>query len=385
MDYRTNVRAIRALADGPEAFWAAVQDTPGFDGRSFGEFATRHLLSSWIAPLLEDERLRELVPADLLEELVKRYASARRRNIAMMDVSKRLATRLDDAGIESLFMKGLIFAERYYGDVHRRHQMDVDVLVRPAALDAALAVIGASGFDTSIDQASGKPMQERLQRIRRPGRHRVPHAVAVGGGEVGVDLHWCLRSRALTRRQEEGIWSSRTRTSLAGTPLHTLSDEHTLMFLLLSIGSDVKRGALRVKQFLDLYLLLRAREHEIDWKAFFARRADEGLLRICVNVLAILLLVWNSREEFPALAQALEERRRLVELRDEAEAVALLERPRGNAENHLWRRRVLPSSRWVGLALRLTIDLPHTLSGLGPAGHFRGRLAAEPYTPRKAR
>jgi hypothetical protein len=385
MDYRTNVRAIRALADGPEAFWAAVHDTPGFDGRSFGEFATRSMLSSWIGPLLEDDRLHELVPADLLEVLVTREASARRRNVALMDVTKRLSTALDDAGIESLFLKGLIFAERYYGDVHRRHQMDVDVLVRPAALDAALAALGASGFDTSIDQASGKPMQERLQRIRRPGRHRVPHAVAVGGAEVGVDLHWCLRSRALTPRQEERIWASRTPTSLAGTPLHTLSDEYTLMFLLLSIGSDVKRGALSVKQFLDLYLLLRAREHEIDWKAFFARRAEEGLLRICVNVLAILVVVWNVREQFPELGQALEERRRLVELRDEAEAVALLERPKGNAENHLWRRRILPTSRWAGLALRLTIDLPHTLVRLGPSGYFRGQLAAEPYTPRNPR
>ena len=116
------------------------------------------------------------------------------------------------------------------------------------------------------------------------------------------------------------------------------------------------------------------------------RRADEGLLRICVNVLAILVVVWKCREEFPELGQALEQRRRLVELRDEAEAVALLERPKGNAENHVWRRRVLPTSRWTGLVLRLTVDLPHTLSRrLGPSGYFRGRLAAEPYTPRDAR
>lgn len=40
MDYRTHVRAIRALADGPEAFWAAVHDTPDFDGRSFGDFVS---------------------------------------------------------------------------------------------------------------------------------------------------------------------------------------------------------------------------------------------------------------------------------------------------------------------------------------------------------
>jgi hypothetical protein len=376
VDYRTNVRAVRALADGQEAFWDVIRETPGFDGASFGEFARRNLLFSWIGPVLEDDAFRGLLPADLLELADARRAAARRRNLALLDVSKQLVVVFNAAGIESLFLKGLVFAERFYGDVDRRHQMDVDVLVRPAAMENALAVLAEAGFDTIVDRESGKPMHERLERIRRPGRRRVPHALGVRRGEVDVDLHWCLRSRALAPRQEESLWAHCSEASLAGTPVRTLSKEHTLMFLLLSIASDIKRGACRAKHFLDLHLFLHRLEREIDWDGFFVSRSKEGLLRLCVNVLAVFAVVWDCAEEFGGLRRALEQQRHLVDLRDKAEAVILLERPRGNRENRVWRRRVYPRSRWAGVASRWTLDLPYTLSRLARRRRFSGRLVS---------
>ena len=163
-------------------------------------------------------------------------------------------------------------------------------------------------------------------------------------------------------------------SSIAGTPVSTLSDEHALMFLLISIASDVKRGAMRGKHFLDLYLMLRQLEADIDWEAFFGKRAQEGLQTVCVNVLAIFLITWECGAEFPGLVGALERRRRLIELRDETEAVRLLERRRGNPENRAWRRRVQPRSALHDVVARATLDLPRSLSRLGPAGGFQGRL-----------
>jgi hypothetical protein len=158
------------------------------------------------------------------------------------------------------------------------------------------------------------------------------------------------------------------------------------MFLLLSIGGDVKRASFRAKHFLDLYLMLRAVEHEIDWEAFLENRARDGLLRISVNVLVVFIIVWDCRDEFPRLAAALEQRRNLIEFRDELEAVALLERPRFDAETRAWRRRVYPESRPGGIASRLTRNVVNALSRLRPSRRFNGRLASPgtnlPPTPR---
>jgi hypothetical protein len=147
------------------------------------------------------------------------------------------------------------------------------------------------------------------------------------------------------------------------------------MFQLVSICSDLRRGASLAKHFLDLYLLLRGIDRELDWDAFFARRQRERLARPCVNALAVLLLLWECADELPGAARAVRDRRGEVELRDRAEALALVERPRGNQENRAWFRRVHPRSlpRWW--AWRLTADLPHTLARLRPGQRAAGAPA----------
>jgi hypothetical protein len=366
---------VRSLAEGPEAFWATLEAMPDFDGGAFAAFATENLLHCWLLPVLGDDRARHVFPQRFLADAAARQALSWLRDHGLAAASKDVAAAFSTAGVECLFLKGLLFAERFYDDPARRHQVDVDVLVPPSQLDTALEALGGAGFDVTLDLESGQPMSERLQHIREPGRRRVPHAVGVGRDGVAVDLHWCLRSRGLSSWMERGLWAARVPSSVAGTPVQTASDEHTLTFLLLSICGDVLRGVCRAKHFLDLYLMLRAVERDVDWEVFFESRARENLLRLCVNVLAVFIIVWDCRSEFPQLAGALERRRHLVELRDEEEAVTLLERIPGNAENRVWRRRVHPRSRWRGLASRLTVDMPRTLSRLRPSRRFSGRLA----------
>lgn len=365
LDHRDCIRPVRALASGPEAFWTAVEDLPHSEAGTFARFATDHRLLCWLAPVLGDARARALFPAEFLALAARRLADSRRRDRGLAAATKDVATAFAAAGIDGLFLKGLLFAERFYDDPARRHQMDVDVVVPPEQIERALEALAGVGFDVATDLESGTAMGERLQRIRRPGRRRVPHAVQVGRQEAKVDLHWCLRTRGVPPHGQRELWTTAVATSVAGTPVRTLSDENALMFLLLSICSDVKRGACVAKHFLDLHLMLRAVEHSLDWEGCFDDWARQGVLRPCVNVLAVFSVVWECAGELPRLASALERRWSLVELRDEAEAVALLERPRGNDENRVWRRRVYPRSPWHRVASQLTLDLPHALSGFG--------------------
>ena len=115
-------------------------------------------------------------------------------------------------GVSCLFLKGLLFAERYYGDPERRHQKDLDVLVPDAQLERSLEILGGCGFDVTVDLESDTPMDARLRRIRHPGRRRVPHAVSIGRDGITLDLHWCLRSRGLSSRDEAAIWPAKVRS-----------------------------------------------------------------------------------------------------------------------------------------------------------------------------
>jgi hypothetical protein len=176
-----------------------------------------------------------------------------------------------------------------------------------------------------------------------------------------LDLHCRLKSRWFRGIDEQAAWADRRTFSLRGREFETLSDEHTLLFLIVSLCFDLRRGACRAKHFLDLYLVLQALGQELDWEHFLADREREGLLKVSVNILAVFLTLWDCAEEFPELARAIEQRRSRVELRDARDALGLVTRPRRNRENQIWFQRLCPGSPFAYWSWRLTLDLPHTL------------------------
>jgi hypothetical protein len=169
------------------------------------------------------------------------------------------------------------------------------------------------------------------------------------------------------------VWSERQTLRTPGWSFDTLSDDHTLLHLLASICADLRRGACRAKQFLDLYLALRRFGPDLDWEGFFARRAAQGLERVAVNALALFATLWDAADELPELAEALDRRLALVELRGAHEALAIATRPRRSRANRLWFVRLRPGgARLAHLALRASLDLPRVLRGPPPAPWRRG-------------
>jgi len=364
LDHRASVRAVRALAAGPDAFFSALERAPDYDAEAFAAFLTHHKLLDWVAPVLTSERAEPLVSAAIRASLIEYQATRHARNDELLRVSEEVRSALVEAGFGCLFLKGFYFGHRFYRDVNRRHQGDIDVLVRSGHFEAALQELARLGFDVTTNLDDGKPVAERLREIRGRAPAKAPHAVTVRRGATRLDLHWCLDSRSLGRMDEERLWAQRRRFSLSGHQFETLCDEHTLAFLLVSICGDLRRGACRAKHFLDLYLMLRELEPDGGWEDFCERQREQGLLELAINVLAVFFSLWGCAAELPRLVASVTPRLHLVELRDGAEALALMERPRGNAENRVWFRRVHPRSRSRFWAWRLTRGLPHTLTRL---------------------
>jgi hypothetical protein len=353
---------VRDLAVGPDAFFAALAGAPQFDADGFAAFLTWHKLLDWVAPELTSARGEPFVTPAFREQLLAHQKARRVHNQTLLLASEEVRAELAGAGIDCLFLKGLYFGQRFHGDVNRRQQGDVDLLVRSAAFEAALAGLARLGFDVTTNLDDGKPVSERVREIRGRTPARAPHAVTVRRGSVRLDLHWCLDSRSFARVDEAQLWLRRQRYAIEGFEFETLGDEDALGFLLVSLCGDLRRGACRAKHFLDLHLMLRELDSSVRWEDFCQRQREQGWLRVAINVLAIYLNVWDCAAELPGVSRSLTKRLRQVELRDGAEALALLERPRGNPENPVWYRRVHPRSRWRSWIWRTTRDLPHTLA-----------------------
>ena len=106
-------------------------------------------------------------------------ATGRRHGAVLQLVSLRAIAMLADAGIRSAALKGPLLGEAIYGDPGRRPSSDIDLLVAPEQLDAAVEVVRGLGYGAPADYV----YDDRLPLL---------HFVLVHErGELPpIELHW---------------------------------------------------------------------------------------------------------------------------------------------------------------------------------------------------
>ena len=293
------------------------------------------LVRSSVAPAA----LAARVPRRLVESLESRPSVQRVPPHALLEAFDEVRRALAAAGVPVLMLKGLYFAERLYGGLGHRPQHDVDILVRHRR--RALRVIRRLGYER---------------------RSRDLHSWSFGRGDLRLDLHGVVRWAPAFRLDEDAFWRDAIEVRLGGIAVPTLSDEHTLVALVLAAFEDLGQGMAKLKQLLDLYLLLRQVDGTLDWTSFLARRRDENLLQVTVNVLALVADLFEAREELPCLAAALDAHR--------------TPRPRGTRGRAGAGRRAAEGGREHGVVRSCLPRLPRPLARLVLVGRLPGQPRA---------
>jgi Uncharacterised nucleotidyltransferase len=272
----------------------------------------RARLAPALAASLEEWRARHWMPCDTL---VRHF--------------ERVRDTLDAERVPVLLLKGFYFGHRFYGGLERRPQHDIDLLVPEKDFRRALRALARAGHK----------------------RHSYDlHSRTLCHGDCKVDLHRCLRRAPAFSLDAAAPWCSAIDVDLGRLTARTLSDEWTLVFLVLAVFEDLGQGTAKLKQVLDLYLLLRAVDAAFDWDGFFAARDREALGGVSVNVLTVVTTLFEAAGEWPRLAAALDARSRLVD-RDSCEgARALAFAGRKDEASLAWFARVYPGSLALYLA-----------------------------------
>lgn len=368
VDYQTGIRLTRALATDVPALLAAIEASPDFEPDAFRAFAKQGNVREWFSPVAKDPQGRALVGESVAREFAEVAEAQPAKKQALIELGRGVQDAFRGADIPVLFLKGLFVADRFYGDLHRRHQYDLDVLVSLDDLARATQALTALGF--VIDERAAR----RLGRARGEAAAPAPQTITVKRPDgLEVDVHGRTKSRWFRGLEEEVFWRDRQRVSVRDFTFETLSDEHTLLLQSISLALDLRRGAGRVKHFLDLYLMLQALDGRVDWPTWLEARAQDGMLPAIATVWTALLTLWDCAEEFPTLARALGRHRDAVKLRDPGEALRVVQRPRRSRGNLAWFARVCPpqaaSERFQDLVVHRPVRLWQTLwpiERLGP-------------------
>ena len=148
------------------------------DFSALASLAAGQLLLPLAAHRLE-ESCPGLAPPELCEPAEREARQGRFRGALHQTMTALLVRRLEEAGIGAVPLKGAFLAETLYGDPGLRFSGDLDLLVDPAQLDAAAAVLMAGGYGRTTDFAwqGGLPL---LHHALPPERPELPP----------LDLHW---------------------------------------------------------------------------------------------------------------------------------------------------------------------------------------------------
>lgn len=312
----------------------------------------RHQVAQQVAGALR--AVGEHAAADTIERL---HARLHRRTPLpaplLMSTLVEVQGAFGSAGVPVVVLKGPVLAVRLYGGLDRRPHYDLDLLVPRSARRRARRSLGTLGF--------------------RPER-RDPHAVLFRRGDAAVDLHHALRAAPAYRIDEREVWGARLPVRMAGIDTWTLSDEHLLALLALSVAEDAAHGMVKLKQLLDLWLLVREVDGRLDWPRWFARRSRERTLSVVAAGLGLALSALDTWGDAPRLRAALAECPGALAVPSRARALDLVGAPRRAPASLAWFDSVYPGSLLAYRAHGFVRDVPAGLRRLGP-GWLRHQLA----------
>ncbi len=124
-----------------------------------------------------------IVPQQVQRQLHQSFLETYQRNLAFQELASRIQSRLDDAGMKGVFLRGLSLAEIEYGNPALRRFSDIDLLVPWDDVPRALEV---------LTHAGGTHRREALSDSYYFRHHF--HVERIFGEGIGamVELHWNL-------------------------------------------------------------------------------------------------------------------------------------------------------------------------------------------------
>jgi hypothetical protein len=271
----------------------AIQGAPLDAWEATLALAKRH----GVLPLLARSLLRSGgepgVPGSVRVRLEQGWRASGVRNALLLAHLGEVLRRFDDASVPVIVLKGADLAERVYEDVSLRPMSDVDLLVRPDRIGAAVGVLDALGF--APEDARGPHPSRQVAPIAE-NLHVAP---MTRRGGIRVEIHYAIATAAEAGSiDHEGIWSRAAQALIGGVPAPVMTPEDLLLHLCIHVA--VHHGfEARLVQVCDIPAVVDRWSDRIDWAVLWSRARAWGVERSvdATFSLAERLLAWTPPAE----------------------------------------------------------------------------------------
>ncbi len=201
------------------------------------------------------------------------------QNLFIKNQTDQILKVFEEQKIDVITLKGVYFAEKYFGHVGARATSDIDLLINIRDLHLAIEVVISLGFAVEEEQIPGHfhcSFSKKLPTSTMP---------------LVVEIHWNLVKENTAKFDIKDLWSQSV-TIGQSAHIKELSPLHTFYMICLH---GWRHNLDSLKYFLDIIQMIYKLADEIDYEILFKLAASHKTLKRMKRTLSIVY------QQFPHL------------------------------------------------------------------------------------
>lgn len=236
-------------------------------------------ISPQIYHLLKEQRNLDQVPDFFCQFLKKQFIQTMQLNLFVKHETTQLLNAFEERCLNVIPLKGVGFAESYFGSLGARKTSDIDLLVKIQDIDAAVKLVNHLGFTVE---------EEKI-----PGHFHCSYSKKLPGSEIPlvVELHWDLLKESTARFNIEEFW-------LAAEPLEHYSSVKELsslhVFYMIALHGW-RHNLDSLKYYVDIIQLIHFLKDDLDFNLLIKMTETHKTRKRIIRTLSAVY------QEFPFL------------------------------------------------------------------------------------
>ncbi|MDQ0975390.1 hypothetical protein QFZ31_005268 [Neobacillus niacini] len=236
-------------------------------------------IQSQVYFLLKQNGMLTQTPNFFQAYLKEKYDKGLFQNLFIKNQTDLLLKRFEEQGINVIPLKGVYFAEKYFGHIGARATSDIDLLVRLHDVNHAIESVIALGFVVEEEPIPG--------HFHCSFSKRLPHSPV----PLVVELHWGIVKEETSKFDINEIWNE---SKAIGEYSHVRELSHMHCFYMICLHGW-RHNLDSLKYFIDIIQMVHHNRDELDYEELFKMAESHQTLKRLTRTLSVVY------EQFPHL------------------------------------------------------------------------------------
>jgi hypothetical protein len=268
--------------------------SPDLNWNRILSLAGRHGLCPLLYHSLRALNLLDRLDSDSMNSLQESYYSNAVRNLKLYEQLKEILMAFNEAGIETVILKGAALAEPVYGNIALRIMSDIDLLIRKEYWNSAHSVMNQLGYSNG-----SKRMVEWYEK-----KHHHLAAYTLSGKIAPVEIHHHIFAPIFNIEIGiEDFWRNARSAEFQSIKTYVFSQEDLILHL--CFHTTEQGGKLiRLSQLCDISEVLSLDGEPVNWERIVERARNHSIAKnIYTSLYLVRYMFGNERVPSAILAR----------------------------------------------------------------------------------